>query len=160
VLPCFLFWLTHFTHSPVALGVFSASFLIVLAALLAISAQPTILQFGLFFYSASPLSRWARTRDWQPRLISWYKSRRAARVCVWIKNDDVRCEMFPFVLVRPCSLVQIHVMLRALLSVQKNLPDARTVIFVHAYRSIDAIPSELHPNARLLDEAFPTVTVE
>lgn len=51
-------------------------------------------------------------------------------------------------------------MLRALLSVEKNFPDARTVIFVHAYRSIDAVPSELHPNARLLDEAFPTITVE
>jgi hypothetical protein len=51
-------------------------------------------------------------------------------------------------------------MLRALLSVQQNVPDARTVIFVHAYRTIDAIPSELHPNARLLDEAFPTITVE
>lgn len=58
------------------------------------------------------------------------------------------------------SLIEIHVMLRALLSVQKNVPDARTVIFVHAYRSIDAVPSELHPNARLLDEAFPTITVE
>lgn len=57
-------------------------------------------------------------------------------------------------------LTQIHVMLRALLSVQKNVSDARTVIFVHAYKSIDAIPSELHPNARLLDEAFPTITVE
>ena len=51
-------------------------------------------------------------------------------------------------------------MLRALLSVQKNVPDARTVVFVHAYRTIDVIPSELHPNARLLDEAFPTITVE
>jgi len=81
-------------------------------------------------------------RDWQRRFVSWYKSRRAARVCVWIKNDD------------------IYIMLRALLSVQKNVPDARTVIFVHAYRSIDAIPSELHPNARLLDEAFPTITVD
>ena len=51
-------------------------------------------------------------------------------------------------------------MLQALLSVQKNAPDARTVIFVHAYKNIDTVPSELHPNARLLDEAFPTITVE
>ena len=70
-------------------------------------------------------------------------------------------EMFPIrYCAYLCSLVQIHVMLRALLSVEKNIPDARTVIFVHAYRSIEAIPSELHPNARLLDEAFPTITVE
>ncbi|KAH9970461.1 amino acid permease-domain-containing protein [Russula compacta] len=134
--------LTICMHSPIALGVFSASFLVILAALLVISAQPTILKLVLFFYSASPFSRWAMTQGWQRQLISWYKSRRAARVCVWIKDDD------------------IHVMLRALLSVQRNVPDARTVIFVHAYRNIDAIPSELHPNARLLDEAFPTITVD
>ncbi|KAI0245714.1 hypothetical protein BJV78DRAFT_1287290 [Lactifluus subvellereus] len=58
------------------------------------------------------------------------------------------------------SQAPIHVMLRALLSVEKNIPDARTVVFVHAYRSIGDIPSELHPNARLLDEAFPTITVD
>lgn len=76
-------------HSPIALGVFSASFLVVLAALLVISAQPTILKLVLFFYAASPFSRWAMTQGWQRRLILWYKSRRAARVCVWIKDDDV-----------------------------------------------------------------------
>jgi hypothetical protein len=153
--------LTSCMHSPVALGVFSASFFVVLASLLVISAQPTILRLVLFFYSASPLSRWAITRGWQRHLVSWYKSRRAARICVWIKDDDVclpsvchctACVSIP--------LTQIYVMLRALLSVQKNVSDARTVIFVHAYKGINAIPSELHPNARLLDEAFPTITVE
>jgi len=89
-LPYLLFGLTSCTHSPIALGVFSVSFLVVLVALLVISTQPVILKLLLFFYSASPFSRWAVTRDWQPRLVSWYKSRRAARVCVWIKDDDVR----------------------------------------------------------------------
>lgn len=134
----------------------------VLASLLVISAQPTILRLVLFFYSASPLSRWAITRDWQRHLVSWYKSRRAARICVWIKDDDV-CLLKPSVtalIYVSIPLTQIHIMLRALLSVQKNVPDARTVIFVHAYKSIDVVPSELHPNARLLDEAFPTITVE
>lgn len=51
-------------------------------------------------------------------------------------------------------------MLQAILSVQRNAPDARTLIFVHAYPSIEHIPSELHPNTRLLDEAFPTITIE
>ncbi|KAI9447452.1 amino acid permease-domain-containing protein [Lactarius indigo] len=128
--------------APISLGVFAASFAVVFIALFATSAQPTVLRLALQLYSTGPLLRWRLTRGWQRRLVSWYKARRAARVCVWIKNDD------------------IHVMLRALLSVQKNVPDARTVIFVHAYRTIDAIPSELHPNARLLDEAFPTITVD
>lgn len=89
-LPYLLFGLTSRTHSPTTLGVFSASFLLVLVALLVISTQPVILRLALLFYSASPFSRWAVTRGWRPRLVSWYKSRRAARVCVWIKDDDVR----------------------------------------------------------------------
>ena len=81
--------LTSCIYSPIALGVFSASFFVVLASLLVISAQPTILRLVIFFYSASPLSRWAITRDYRRHLVSWYKSRRTARICVWIKDDDV-----------------------------------------------------------------------
>ncbi|KAH9959164.1 amino acid permease-domain-containing protein [Russula dissimulans] len=135
-------WAGNVALAPIALGVFAVSFLVILGVLLIIGAQPTILRFALLFYSAGPFSQWPTTRGWQNRLVLWYKSRRAARVCVWIKDDD------------------IHVMLRALLAVQKNVPEARTVLFVHAYRSIDTIPSEFHPNARLLDEAFPTITVD
>ena len=57
-------------------------------------------------------------------------------------------------------LLQIHMMLQALLSVQANSPEARTVVFVHAYHSMDDIPTEMHPNTRILDEAFPMVTIE
>ena len=88
-LPYLRFWHTSCTYNPIALGVFSVSFLVVLVGLLVISAQPVILRFVLSFYSASPFSRWAMTRDWQPRLVPWYTSRRAARICVWIKDDDV-----------------------------------------------------------------------
>ena len=98
--------LTHQFHSPIALGVFCASFLVVLASLLVISAQSTILKLVLFFYSASPLSRWAITRGWKRHLVSWYKSRRAARVCVWIKNDDVCCQASVGVLLMFLSLDQ------------------------------------------------------
>ena len=77
-------------HSPISLGVFAASFVVVFIALFATSAQPAILRLALRFYSARPLSRWGLTQGWRRRLVSWYKARRAARVCVWIKNDDVR----------------------------------------------------------------------
>jgi hypothetical protein len=77
-------------HRPTSLGVFSASFAVVFIALFATSAQPTILRLALQLYSISPFVRWRLTRGWQDRLVSWYKTRRAARVCVWLKNDDVR----------------------------------------------------------------------
>ena len=78
-----------------ALGVFAASFLVVLGVLLVIGAQPTILRLALFFCSASSFSKWAKTKGWQNRLVLLYKSRRAARICVWIKDDDVRLFRFP-----------------------------------------------------------------
>ena len=79
-----------FAHSPISLGVFAASFAVVFIGLFATSAQPTILRLALQLYSVSPLVRWRLTQGWQGSLVSWYKARRAARVCVWIKNDDVR----------------------------------------------------------------------
>lgn len=90
VFPYLRYSLISCMHSPIALGVFTASFVVVLASLLVISAQPTILRLVIFFYSASPLSRWAITRGWRRYLVSWYNSRRAARTCIWIKDDDVR----------------------------------------------------------------------
>lgn len=84
------FGLPFVCYRPIALGVFSVSFVLVFVALLAMTARPSIMKLVLFSYSASPLSRWAMTRGWRRRLISWYKSHRAARVCVWIKDDDVR----------------------------------------------------------------------
>ena len=80
-------------NSPISLGVFAASFAVVFIGLFATSAQPTILRLALQLYSVSPLVRWRFTRGWQGSLVSWYKARRAARVCVWIKNDDVRLSL-------------------------------------------------------------------
>ncbi|KAH9971435.1 hypothetical protein BGW80DRAFT_1322412, partial [Lactifluus volemus] len=81
----------------------------------------------------SRFQRWKMTRKiGRHRLISWYKSRRAARVC-------------------------IHVMLRALLSVQENIQMLGGYICPRLPKHRD-YTSELHPNARLLDEAFPTIT--
>jgi hypothetical protein len=103
--------LTSCMQSPVALGVFAASFFVVLASLFVISTQPTILRLVILFYSASSLSRWAVTRDWRRRLVSWYKSRRAARICVWIKDDDVcpvkclsLCCLCPYSDLDPCHV--------------------------------------------------------
>jgi hypothetical protein len=55
---------------------------------------------------------------------------------------------------------QIRVMLLVPLFMQGNVPDVRTVISVQAYRSIDAIPGDLHSNARLFDDAFMIIAVE
>ena len=54
---------------------------------------------------------------------------------------------------------QIHHLVDAILYVRQNEPTAR-IILVHAYEDIDSIPTELIPNGRILDEAFPNITID
>ncbi|VDB89935.1 unnamed protein product [Peniophora sp. CBMAI 1063] len=135
-------WIGNIVANPLSLGLWAASFAVVFSALLLVTAQPYIVRLLLRLHGSSPLATYEWTAGWAERLVKWYRRSRSARICVWIKDDN------------------IHTMLQALLSVQKNSPDARTVVFVHAYSNIDHIPSELHPNARLLDEAFPSITID
>lgn len=34
------------------------------------------------------------------------------------------------------------------------------MVFIHAYEALDRIPSELEANCKILDEAFPAMTVD
>ncbi|KAI0065724.1 hypothetical protein BV25DRAFT_1821391 [Artomyces pyxidatus] len=129
-------WAGNIALDPSAIAIFAASFAIVLAVFFVLNGQLSILRLALRIYATSSIRR---GKDW---LLRRYRRTRDARVCVWIKDDD------------------IHTMLQALLSVQRNTPDPRTVVFVHAYPTVDSIPSELHPNTRLLDEAFPMITID
>jgi hypothetical protein len=42
----------------------------------------------------------------------------------------------------------------------RNNETTAHVIFMHAYRDIESIPSELAPNIKLLDQSFPTSTID
>jgi hypothetical protein len=54
---------------------------------------------------------------------------------------------------------QIHHLVDAILYARRNEPTAR-IKFVHAYEHIDGIPTELIPNSKILDEAFPSITID
>lgn len=54
---------------------------------------------------------------------------------------------------------QIHHLIDAILYVRRNEPTAR-IVFVHAYEHVDRIPTELIPNSKILDEAFPSITID
>jgi hypothetical protein len=54
---------------------------------------------------------------------------------------------------------QIYNLVDSVLYVRKNEPTAR-IVFIHAYQTVDNIPSELAPNVKILDEAFPSITLD
>ena len=54
---------------------------------------------------------------------------------------------------------QIYNLVDSVLYVRKNEPTAR-IVFIHAYQTVENIPSELAPNVKILDEAFPSITLD
>lgn len=60
-------------------------------------------------------------------------------------------------MIRPHS--QIHSLVDIILYIRNNETTAH-IIFIHAYQHVGSIPRELAPNIKILDEAFPTVTVD
>ena len=75
--------------SPVSLGLWAASFSVIFSALLLVTAQPAVVRLLLRLHGSSPLATYQWTAGWRSRLISWYRRSRNARVCVWIKDDNV-----------------------------------------------------------------------
>ena len=55
--------------------------------------------------------------------------------------------------------MQIPSLLEAALYVRRNEATAR-LIFVHAYDRTENIPSEIEANCKILDEAFPSMTID
>lgn len=57
---------------------------------------------------------------------------------------------------------ELSALVSAILYIKENEPSIGHVILVHCYRSGDAtdIPEELEANHQLVDEAFPTITVD
>ena len=55
--------------------------------------------------------------------------------------------------------IQIYHLVDTILYVRKNEPTAR-IIFMHVYQNVEDIPSELAPNVKILDEAFPSITLD
>jgi hypothetical protein len=53
----------------------------------------------------------------------------------------------------------VHHLLEAVIYVKQNEPTAR-IVFIHAYKTVDEIPPELAPNVKILDEAFPSITLD
>ncbi|QRV74785.1 amino acid permease [Ceratobasidium sp. AG-Ba] len=92
----------------------------------------------LWLSSQTALSK----RQIDRRVIQWIRRLRRKPIVVWVKEDHVN------------HLIQ------AMLYIQRNEVAAR-VLFVHAYAdATQSVPSELEANIRILDEAFPSITLD
>ncbi|KAF8606430.1 hypothetical protein BDV93DRAFT_594682 [Ceratobasidium sp. AG-I] len=128
----------NIAQNPQTIALFIAYFVVALAGLIILNSRLRIARVVLWMFGQTELLRkWQMDRI----VIRWIKQFRGAPVVVWVKEDHVN------------HLVE------AMMYIRKNELAAR-VLFVHAYMNIEHIPSELEANIKILDEAFPSTTLD
>lgn len=105
------------------------------------------------------LRKFKYTKGADAILVKSLRRMRRHAIIVWIKGDDVSTHIRAPVGQTLTDSVQIHHLVDAILYVRQNEPTAH-IILVHAYENIDDIPTELIPNSKILDEAFPNITID
>ncbi|KAI5454120.1 hypothetical protein NCC49_005110 [Naganishia albida] len=132
----------NIAQSPAILALFA---IVLLCVVLTLLAYPQLTSFYRWFVylceRSTYLSRKGRSQRWKMGMIRKIQSMKDQSVAVFIKHDTISS------------------MVEALLYVRNNENTSR-VAFIHAYDLIEEIPSELVANSKLVDEAFPDITVD
>ncbi|KAH8112836.1 amino acid permease-domain-containing protein [Phellopilus nigrolimitatus] len=127
---------------PTTAGYFSAYAVAISALFLITNNKARILRWIYWSYDQTPLLhgwRWARRRG--DILVKVMRKLRRQPMCVLAKTDE------------------IHHLFRMISYVSTN-EETSSLKLVHFYEHINEIPSEIEANAKLLDEAFPEITID
>ncbi|KAG9036441.1 hypothetical protein FS837_001686 [Tulasnella sp. UAMH 9824] len=128
--------------TPKILGLFLAYFIVVLACLVGLQSRIQLARVAMWLYDQNfTLQKWRYTKGWDSSIVRWMTRLRKRPVCVWVKVDD------------------IYNLVEAILYVRKNEMTAR-IILLHAYENAIEIPTEMEANVKILDEAFPGITID
>ncbi|KAK0469330.1 amino acid permease-domain-containing protein [Desarmillaria tabescens] len=127
---------------PITFGFFSAYFVFI-TMLFSITQQKTcLLRWIYWIYDQYPvLQRWNATKLWDNKLMNAMTRLKRKPVCILAKTDE------------------ISYLMRMILYVQKN-EETSSLNIIHFAEEEEGIPSELEVNARILDEAFPEITID
>ncbi|EJU05049.1 hypothetical protein DACRYDRAFT_114337 [Dacryopinax primogenitus] len=134
-------WVGNIIQDPKTIGLFAGYFGLVWLTLWTSKSQVLIARLALWVYDQAGLYRLTGLRGMDRGVGRLMGRLRARAVGVWVKTDD----MF--------SLIQ------SILYVQQNEATTR-IVFVHAYQAAGDIPSEMEANCKLVDEAFPSLTID
>ncbi|KAJ7748410.1 amino acid permease-domain-containing protein [Mycena metata] len=127
---------------PSTAGYFAAYLIGVLAVFAATQNQVHLLRAVYWTYDQYPvLHRWAASKTWGRALVRVMARLKRQPVCVLVKTDE------------------INHLLHMLLYVREN-EETSCVKIVHFSDEENGVPSELEANAKILDEAFPEITID
>ncbi|GJJ13232.1 hypothetical protein Clacol_007483 [Clathrus columnatus] len=127
--------------SPEDLALFVAYYAVIAAVLLLFKTKLFFMRLGLWISCQCNLQNYAFFRRLQNKFISFIKKTARHPVIVWVGHDD------------------IHALVKAILYIRKN-ELTNNIIFAHAHVHNDSILEELASNIKILDEAFPSITID
>lgn len=127
---------------PITFGYFSVYFIAIVVLFSITQKKAHLLRCIYWTYDQYPmLHRWNATKLWASRLMNVMTRLRRKPVCILAKTDE------------------ISYLMRMILYVQKN-EETSFLKIIHFAEEEEGIPSELEANARILDEAFPEITID
>ncbi|SJL10090.1 uncharacterized protein ARMOST_13472 [Armillaria ostoyae] len=127
---------------PITFGYFSVYFIAIVMLFSITQKKAHLLRCIYWTYDQYPmLHRWNATKLWASRLMNVMTRLRRKPVCILAKTDE------------------ISYLMRMILYVQKN-EETSFLKIIHFAEEEEGIPSELEANARILDEAFPEITID
>ncbi|KDR77023.1 hypothetical protein GALMADRAFT_425547 [Galerina marginata CBS 339.88] len=129
-------------YNPRTSGYFAAYFIGIVAVFSATQSKVHLLRWLYWVYDQYPtLHEWKATKAWGEKLIRLMRNLKRQPVCILVKTDE------------------INNLFHMILYVQKN-EETSYLKIIHFYEEEKGVPSELEANAKILDEAFPEITVD
>ncbi|KAJ6496083.1 amino acid permease-domain-containing protein [Mycena sanguinolenta] len=127
---------------PSTAGYFAAYLIGVLSVFAATQNQVRLMRVVYWAYDQYPaLHRWSASKMWETALVGAMARLKRQPVCILVKTDA------------------INHLLHMLLYVREN-EETSCVKIAHFYDEENDVPSELEANAKILDEAFPEITID
>ncbi|KAH7915894.1 amino acid permease-domain-containing protein [Hygrophoropsis aurantiaca] len=127
---------------PTIAGYFAAYFIAIMLFFSVSHNKTRVLRWLYWSYDQYPLlHKWRLTRQWGERIIKLMTRLRLQPVCILVKGDE------------------INNLFKMILYVCQN-EDTSCLKIVHFHDPAGDIPSELEANAKILDEAFPEITID
>ncbi|KAK1216606.1 hypothetical protein PQX77_020726 [Marasmius sp. AFHP31] len=127
---------------PITAGYFAAYFSVVFILFSATQRKVGLLRWLYWTYDQYPaLHKWSFSQSWGERLIDAFKRSKRRPVCILVKSDE------------------INRLIRMILYVLRN-EETSTIKVIHFYELANRIPAELEAHAKILDEAFPEITID
>ncbi|KAJ3506729.1 hypothetical protein NLJ89_g6709 [Agrocybe chaxingu] len=135
-------WAGNVAYEPRTAGYFAIYFIAIVAFFSATQNKVHLLRCVYWVYDQYPsLHKWRATQACDRKLINFMTSLKRQPVCILVRTDE------------------INSLFHMVLYVQKN-EETSYLKIIHFYDQEKEVPSELEANAKILDEAFPEITID